>query len=204
MEVSVHWDLWRHLFRGKLYTEFVSAGVRRPVRAGGLTHQVRGTRKEDYIPCRITTTNSDWDRGWFYLRNDDRRLSAYSGKVLLEKQDTWVFGVTPPEHQARLEVYTSALRCLANKGLTAAVVITRFLQWRVLPLMERKLPLFGMTKDAAFEGTRMAAEPLSQEVTSQRAIWAVSHPAGGHEDLWRLPMRPDKGYIQVVSFISKP
>ena len=35
--ISVHWDLWRHLFRGELYTEFVLAGVRRPVRTGGLT-----------------------------------------------------------------------------------------------------------------------------------------------------------------------
>ena len=35
--IPVHWDLWRHLFRGELYTEFVSAGVRRPVCAGGLT-----------------------------------------------------------------------------------------------------------------------------------------------------------------------
>jgi len=35
--VPVHWDLWRHLFRGKLYTESVSAGVRRRVRAGSLT-----------------------------------------------------------------------------------------------------------------------------------------------------------------------
>ena len=70
--------------------------------------------------------------------------------------------------------------------------------------MERKLPLFGMTEDAPFEGTRMATELLSQEVSSQRAIRAVSHPAGDHGDLWRLPMHPDKGYIQVVSFISKP
>ena len=38
--IPVHWNLWRHLFRGKLYTEYVSAGVRRPVRARGLTLQL--------------------------------------------------------------------------------------------------------------------------------------------------------------------
>ena len=70
--------------------------------------------------------------------------------------------------------------------------------------MEREVPLFGMTEDAPFEGTRMATELHSQEVALQRAIRAVSHPAGGHGDLWRLPMRPDKWYIQLVSFISKP
>ena len=31
--IPVHWDLWRHLFRGGLYTESVTAGVRRPVPA---------------------------------------------------------------------------------------------------------------------------------------------------------------------------
>jgi hypothetical protein len=35
--ISVHWDLWRHHFRGELYTESISLGVRRPVRTGGLT-----------------------------------------------------------------------------------------------------------------------------------------------------------------------
>jgi len=85
--IPVHWDLWRHLFRGELYTESVSAGVRRPVRAGGLTLQLRGSRKDLYIPCKMTTNNSEWDRGWFYLRNDDGRLPAYTGKVLLEKPD---------------------------------------------------------------------------------------------------------------------
>jgi len=35
--IPVHWDLWRHLFRGELYTESVLAGVRWHVRVGGLT-----------------------------------------------------------------------------------------------------------------------------------------------------------------------
>ena len=109
MGIPVHWDLWRHLFRGELYTESVSAGVRRPVRAGGLTLQMRGSRKDLYIPCKMATNNSEWDCGWFYLRNDDGRLPAYSSKVLLEKPDAWSYGVSPLERQARLKVYTDAL-----------------------------------------------------------------------------------------------
>ena len=109
--------------------------------------------------------------------------------------------MSPPECQARLKVYTDVLQCLADKGLTVAIVIAHFHRRRVLPLMERKLPLFGMMKDAASEGTQMATELLSQEVALQRAIRAVSHPAGGHGDLWKLTMRPDEGYIQVVCFV---
>jgi len=177
--------------------------VRRPVCAGGLTLQLQGPRKDDYIPCKMTTNYSEWDRGWFYLRNDDARLPAYSGKVLLEKQDTWGYGVSPPERQARLEVYTDALHRLANKGLTAAIVIANFHRRRVPPLMERKLPLFQMTGDASFEGTRMVEEFLSDGVSAQRAGRAVSQPLSNLADYWRVSMRPDAGYIQVVNFVSR-
>ena len=115
----------------------------------------------------MTTNNSEWDRGWFYLRNDDGRLPAYTGKVLLEKPDAWSYGVWPPERQARLEVYTDTLQRLAGKGLTAAIVIANFHRRRVLPLMERKLPLFQMMVDAPFEGTRMMEEFLSDDVSAQ-------------------------------------
>ena len=126
MGIPVHWDLWRHLFRGELYTESVSAGVRRPIRAGGLTLHLQGSRKDLYIPCTMALKNREWDHRWFYLRNDDSRLLAYTGKVLMEKLDAWGFGVSPLEHQAKLKVYTDALQRLANKGLIAAIVIANF------------------------------------------------------------------------------
>ena len=151
----------------------------------------------------MTTNNSEWDRGWFYLRNDDGRLPAYTGKVLLEKPDAWSYGVSPPERQARLEVYTDVLQRLAGKGLTAPIVIANFHRWRVLILMERKLPLFQMTGDAPFEGTQMVEEFLPDGVSAQRAGWAVSQPLSDLADYWRVLMRPDVGYIQVVSFVSR-
>ena len=96
---------------------------------------MRGSRKDLYIPCKMTTNNSEWDLGWFYLRNDDGQLPTYTGKVLLEKPDAWSYGVLPPECQARLEMYTDALQHLAGKGLTAAIVIANFHRRRVLPLI---------------------------------------------------------------------
>ena len=156
---------------------------------------MRGKRKDDYIPCKMTTNNNEWDRGWFYLRNDEGRLPAYSDKVLLEKQDAWGYGVSPPERQARLKVYTDALQRLAGKGLTAAIVIANFHRRRVLPLMERKLPLFQMMGEASYEGTRVVEEFLPDGLSAQRA---------GHlADYWRVSMRPEAGYIQVVSFVSR-
>jgi hypothetical protein len=44
--------------------------VRWAVRAGGLTISLRDSRKEFYIPCTMTSNNTEWEQGWFYLRND--------------------------------------------------------------------------------------------------------------------------------------
>jgi hypothetical protein len=47
--------------------------TRRATRAGGMSLAVRTQRKEEYIPCMMTN-NSDWERGWFYLRNAEPGL----------------------------------------------------------------------------------------------------------------------------------
>ena len=90
-----------------------------------------------------------------------------------------------------------------DKGLTAAIFVANFHRRRVLPLMERKLPLFQMTENAPLEGTRMMEEFISDDVSAQRAGRAVSQPPSDLADYWRVSMRPDAGYIQVVSFVSR-
>ena len=66
--------------------------MRRPVRAGDLTLQLRESRKDLYIPYTMTTNNHDWDKAWFYLRNDNEQLPAYTGKILTEKPASWGYG----------------------------------------------------------------------------------------------------------------
>ena len=152
--MNVHWDLWRHLFRGELHTDSVSRGVRRPVRVGGFMLQVREKRKDRYIPSMRTTNNRDWDKTWFYLRNDNGRLPAYTGKILTERPESWAYGVLPVERQAMLKVFTKVLRHLADKGLTVAAVVANFHRQRVLPLMERRLSLYQLTPKALSEVRR--------------------------------------------------
>ena len=89
---------------------------------------MRERRGDLYIPCTMASNNRDWDKAWFYLRNDDGALPAYTGKVLAEKPASWGYGVSPPERQAKLGVFTEALKCLACKGLTAAAVVANFHQ----------------------------------------------------------------------------
>jgi hypothetical protein len=71
----VNWDLWIHLFRAELHTlATAKARVRQAVRAGGLSIALRDSRRELYLPCTMTSNNAEWERGWFYLCNDDADL----------------------------------------------------------------------------------------------------------------------------------
>jgi hypothetical protein len=73
--IPVNWDLWVHLFRAELHTLATSEPrTRRAARAGGLSLALRSSRREEYIPCTMTSNNADWEQGWFYLRNADPGL----------------------------------------------------------------------------------------------------------------------------------
>jgi hypothetical protein len=68
--ILVNWDLWVHLFRAELYTlPTTETRTRRAVCAGDMSLAVRSQRKDDCIPSMMTTNNTDWEQGWFYLRN---------------------------------------------------------------------------------------------------------------------------------------
>jgi hypothetical protein len=88
---------------------------------------------------------------------------------------------------------------LAKKGLTAAAGIANFHQQRVIPLMERRLAIFELTPKAAAKGLRTSSVLLSLEASAQRAKSAVAHFPSDPEDLWKIKMRPEKGYISLVS-----
>jgi hypothetical protein len=188
--VEAHWDLWKHLFRGELYTKHVQQGPRRPIRAGGFTLHMQENRRDLYIPSTMTTNNHDWDRVWFYLRNDDGRLPAYTSSILMDKPDSWAYGVSPPERQAKLTVFTKALQRLADKWLTAAAIAANFHRQRVLPLMERRLPIYRLMPEASSEGSRMVAELLTHNVAAQRAKRTVS----------RFPT--NSGFLRAIKIVS--
>jgi hypothetical protein len=68
--IPANWDLWVHLFRAELHTLATGeAWVHRGVHAGGLTLAMRGSRKELYPTCTMTSNNADWEKGWFYICN---------------------------------------------------------------------------------------------------------------------------------------
>jgi len=198
--IDVHWDLWIHLFRGELFVENARNQPRQFARAGGLTLHVRPNRRNLYISSKMTTNNSGWSRGWFYLRNFSGALPAFTNKVLRERPAKWDWGVSPPAQQARLEEITDALARLARKGLTAAGVIANFHRQRVIPLVERALPIYRLTPGSKVEGSRTSSKLLSHTNAARRAKYAVADFPQDPADLWRIKMRPEPGYISLVSF----
>jgi hypothetical protein len=206
--IPVNWDLWIHLFRAELHTLLTSEPrTRRAARAGGMSLVVQTQRKE-YIPSTMTTNNSDWERGWFYLRNAEPGLPPYTGKVLRERAPSWYHGVSPPQHQARLDSLVAALKELAGRGLTAGGVLANLHHRRVVPLMERSLRIFEMTEIAdpvALARSRLLPDPFPRAFAATRARRAIDPKSGRCDDmaLWALEILPTGQLVSgVLDFIS--
>ena len=92
---------------------------------------------------------------------------------------------------------------LARKGLTVTAVIANFHRQRVIPLVERALPIFLLTPGSQVEGSRTSYKLLSRTTATRRVKYAVAEFPHDSEDLWRIKMRPEPGYISLVSFDSE-
>jgi hypothetical protein len=193
------WDLWVHLFRAELHTLTTQEPkTRRVVRTGGVTISLRETRRELYIPCTMSSNNAEWERGWFYLHNDEPSLPPWTGKVVREKADSWWHGVSPSACQDRLDSALQALKSLADAGLGAASVITNLHHRRIAPLMERRPRIFEMHEEAdpvALAQSRLLPDLLPREYTRHEGE-ARCQPQGRQERRRRAlvvrhaPLRP--------------
>jgi hypothetical protein len=70
----------------------------------------------------------------------------------------------------------------------------------VLPLTERRLPLWEMTPGVDLEGLRMSSDPLSVDDLHRRVAVTLGKPDAGA--LSQLLMRPDHGCVSLVSVRS--
>jgi hypothetical protein len=157
---------------------------------------LRDSRKEFYIPCGMTSNNAEWERGWFYLHNDEPGLPPYTGRVVKEKPDSWHHGLSPSSHQTRLDSLLQGQKNLADAGLAAASVLANLHHQRIVPLMERELCIYEMS-DAANPVSLECSQLLNERFpTEYAATWtkrAVSLKGGkySNDDLWSFAMLPD-------------
>jgi hypothetical protein len=195
--IPANWDLWVHLFRAELHTLVTpEPRVRRAVRAGSVSISLRESSRELYIPCTMTSNNTEWERGWFYLRNDELGLPPFTGKILKEKADSWWHGLSPSSRLDRLESALLALKSLADAGLGAASVLANLHHRRIIPLMERELRIFEMSEAAnpvSLARSRLLPERVPREYAATRARRAISLKSVRHsdDDLWSFIMLPD-------------
>ena len=68
--------------------------------------------------------------------------------------------------------------------------------------MERRLAIYQLTPQAAFEGLRMSGELLSHDVATQRAMSTVAHFPSDTAEIWAIKMCPKAGYVQLVRIVS--
>jgi hypothetical protein len=161
-----------------------------------MTISLQDSLREFYIPCTMTSNYTEWEQGWFYLRNDELGLPPFTGKVLKEKADSWWHDLSPSSHQDRLELTLSPLSCLADAGLGAASVLANLHHRRIVPLMERELHIYEMSEAAnpvSLEHSRFQSERFPREYAATRPRRAVSLKAVKHsdDDLWSFIMPPD-------------
>jgi len=199
-----HWELWLHLYRGELFNAPTrTTGVRKPVRAGCLNlvlNTGKTERPREYTLVGLSSNHAGWDSQWFYLRNDDDLLPAYTGRLITERPENWTYGVVQV-HQSRLDPLLDALKKLRMEGLSAALVLSAVHHRRVLPPMSRPLRMDEMGPGASsqdLEACRMSNEaPADDEVAAQVRAAVASDFQPEHVN--GFPMRPDAGSIDLVS-----
>ena len=76
-------------------------------------------------------------------------------------------------------------------------VIANSHRQRVIPLTERSLSIFELTPEAP--GSRTSLVLLPRDIPARRAKSAVAEFPDNPDDLWEIKMRPETGYISVVS-----
>jgi len=157
-------------------------------------------RPREYIPVGLSTNHAGWDSQWFYLRNNDDLLPAYTGCLITERLENCTYGVVQV-HQSRLDPLLDVMKKLRSEGLTAALVLSAVHHRRVLPLMSRSLRMDEMAPGASsqdLEACRMSSEaPANDEV----AAWVRAAIVGDFkpEHVNGFPMRPDVGSVDLVS-----
>jgi hypothetical protein len=91
--ISAHWHLFQYFFR---FTCLKDSS--RAVTIGCANLWMKQGRGDDYIPVSLTSSNSVWHKGWFYLRNDPEfALPSYTGNSTTESWRSWADGLAKKE-----------------------------------------------------------------------------------------------------------
>jgi hypothetical protein len=116
--------------------------------------------------------------------------------VLKEKASSWQHGLSPTSRQDRLESALLALKGLTDAGLGAASVLANLHHRRIVPLMERELRIYEiskMTNPVSLACSQLLHDRFPSEYAATRVRRTISLKAirHGNDDLWLFVMLPD-------------
>jgi hypothetical protein len=116
--------------------------------------------------------------------------------VLKEKANSWQHGLSPTSRQDRLESALLALKGLTDAGLGAASVLANLHHTRIVPLMERELRIYEISKTTnpvSLARSQLLHDCVPSEYAATRVRRTISLKAirHGNDDLWLFVMLPD-------------
>jgi hypothetical protein len=193
--IGANWPLFQYFFRFTCLRD--GSRVATINCANFRTKQGRG---DDYIPVTLTSSNSGWHKGWFYLRNDPKfALPSYTGCSIAKSRRNWSDGPAKKEQEKMLKLHWAVLGRLRNAGITLAEVIGQYHARGVVPLRRQPLRLCDMTADRApWAGTVTALELPSPLEVQRRVAQAIGRSSYSWPSSQLLPMLPNAGTEKFV------
>jgi hypothetical protein len=86
--ISAHWHLLWYFFKFACSKEGCRAAT-----IGSANLRMKQGRGDDYIPVFLTSSNSGWNKGWFYLQNDPEfALLAFTRNSIGQLRRNWSDG----------------------------------------------------------------------------------------------------------------
>jgi hypothetical protein len=148
--IGAHWHLFQYFFRFTCLEDGSRAAT-----IGCANLRMKQGRGDDYIPVSLTSSNSGWHKGWFYLQNDPEfALPSYTGNSIAESQRSWADGPAKKEQEKILKHHWVVLGHLRGARVTLAEVIGQYHTRGVMPHRRQLLRLCEMTADQApWKGT---------------------------------------------------
>jgi hypothetical protein len=197
--IGAHWNLFQYFFRFTFPRDGSSAAT-----IGCTNLRTKQGRGDDYIPVMLTSSNSGWHKGWFYLRNDpEHALPSYTGCSIAKSQRNWANGPDKKEQEKMLKLHWVVLGHLRNTRITLAEVIGQYHSRGVVPLRRRPLRHCEMTADRApWEKTMTAPEPLSSLEVQRHVAQAIGRSTYSWSPSRMLTMLPNAGTEKFVSCLS--
>jgi hypothetical protein len=143
LRISAHWHLFWYFFKFACLKDSSRAAT-----IGCANLRMKQGLGDVYIPSSLTSSNSGWHKGWFYLRNDPVfTLPAFTGNSIGQSRRNWSDGPAKTEQEKILKDHWAVLRHLRGAGVTFSDVIGQHHARGVVPLRRRLLRLCEMTAD---------------------------------------------------------